>query len=101
MRAIGLFVAVVVAGTLAAAVQPIGRPVRILSLGFKGEPLDKIRDLIDREAAKGVDLVVLPETWRGQREGTMETLDGPTINAMSALARKHHTYVVSPIDRKD
>jgi len=29
----------------------------------------------------------------------METLDGPTIQTLSALARKHHTYIVSPIDR--
>jgi predicted amidohydrolase len=79
----------------------IGRPVRILSLSFHEKPLGAIRDLIDREAAKGVDLVVLPETWRGQNDNTMETLDGETLNALSALARKHHTYIVSPIDRLD
>jgi predicted amidohydrolase len=84
-----------------AGLQPIGRPVRILSLSFHDKPLDVIRDLIDTEAAKGVDLVVLPETWRGQKDNTMETLDGPTITAMSALALKYHTYIVSPIDRKD
>ncbi len=79
----------------------IGRPVRVLSLSFHDKPLGLIRDLIDTEAAKGVDLVILPETWRGQNDQSMETLDGPTISAMSALARKHHTYIVSPIDRID
>ncbi|MGH9626809.1 MAG: carbon-nitrogen hydrolase family protein [Bryobacteraceae bacterium] len=79
----------------------LGRPVRVLSLSFNGESLDTIRQLIDVEAAKGVDLVVLPETWRGQKDDTMETLDGPTVNAMAALARKHRTYIVCPIDRKE
>lgn len=78
-----------------------GRPVRILSLSFKDKPLETIRDVIDSEAARGVDLVILPETWRGQNAHSMETLEGPTITAMAALARKHHTYVVSPIDRRD
>ena len=84
-----------------AASGPIGRPVRVLSLSFVGKPLAIICDLIDAEAAKGVDLVVLPETWRGQKDDTMEALDGPTIAAMSELARKHRTYIVSPIDRID
>lgn len=78
-----------------------GRPVRILSLSFSSVPLEAVRDLIDTQAAKGVDLVILPETWRGQKDDTMETLDGPTIRAMSELARKHRTYIVSPIDRLD
>jgi len=81
------------------ATEPVGRPVRILSLSFLNQPLEKISAIIDAEAAKGVDLVILPETWRGQRDDTMEPLDGPTTRAMSALARKHHTYIVSPIDR--
>ncbi len=25
----------------------------------------------------------------------METLDGPTVQAMSALAQEHHTYILS------
>ena len=84
----------------AASVQSIGRPARILSLSFQNKPLAVIRDLIDTEAAKGVDLVVLPETWRGQNDSSVETLDGPAISALSALAKKHHTYIVSPIDRQ-
>ena len=90
-----------VAGGMLMAAETIGRPVRVLSLSFSNQPLERIRDLIDAEAAKGVDLVVLPETWRGQKDDSMETLDGATTQAMSALARKHHTYIVSPIDRLD
>lgn len=81
--------------------ETVGRPVRIVSLSFSNEPLAVVRDLVDAEAAKGVDLVILPETWRGQKDGTMEALDGETTQAMAALARKHHTYIVSPIDRLD
>lgn len=91
------------AWTILAAAEPvpIGRPVRILTLSFQRQSLDAIRNLVDTEAAKGADLVVLPETVRGQKDDTMETLDGPTVQAMSALARKHRTYIVTPIDRVD
>jgi predicted amidohydrolase len=77
--------------------QKIGRPVRLVSLSFSGEPREKIAALVDEEAAKGVDLVALPEIWPGD---TPETLDGPTVTAMAALAKKHHVYMVSPMYRK-
>ena len=89
------------AALIAAGLEPIGRPVRVLSLSFRDKPLEAVGAIVDREAAKGVDIVVLPETWRGQKDDTMESLDGPTTRAMSALARKHRTYIVSPIDRID
>jgi len=83
----------------------IGRPVRIASISFaSGKSLQEIGDIVDREGAKGVDLVALPETWSGnadQKDREAETLDGPTISATAVLARKHHMYVVSPIDRQD
>jgi len=80
-------------------VTEVGRPVRVVSLSFRnGRTLEEISHLVDREATQGVDLVVLPETWLGQRDRP-EGLDGPTITAMSALARKHGTYIVCPIDR--
>ncbi len=79
-----------------------GKSVRVVSLSFPvGHSLDEIVAIIDAEAAQGVDLVALPETWRGQTVGTEEALDGPTITAMSALAAKHRTYIVCPIDRID
>lgn len=77
----------------------VGRPVRIISLSFHDKSLDVIRDVIDREAARGADLVVLPEVWRGQKDGAQETLDGPTITTLAPLARKHRTYIVCPMDR--
>jgi predicted amidohydrolase len=76
-----------------------GRPVRIVSLCFQNESLDKIAEMIDEEGAKGTDIIVLPETWRGQLQP--ETLDGETITVLSGLAKKHNTYILSPIDRTD
>ena len=99
MFAIALAATVACSAATTMGSDRIGRPVRVLSLSFSNQPLEVICNLIDKEAAQGVDLVVLPETWRGQNDNSMETLDGPTIHAMSALARKHHTYIVSPIDR--
>jgi len=75
----------------------VGRPVRIVSLSFKAASLDRIAGIVDAEGQKGVDLVSLPEAWRGS--GVVETLAGPTITTMSQLARKHHSYVVCPIYR--
>ena len=80
--------------------QKIGRPVRVVSLSFNGKSLAEIAGVVDHEGAKGVDLIILPETWRGQEESP-ETLDGPTVTAMAALAKKHSTYLVCPIDRRD
>ncbi len=80
--------------------QKIGRPVRIVSLSFNGKKLEEIAKVVDREGAKGADLIILPETWRGQKDSP-ETLEGPTVTAMAALAKKHSTYLVCPIDRRD
>ncbi len=83
------------------AAQKIGRPVRVVSLSFRDKPLPEIVARVDREGARGADLIVLPETWRGQRGDTAEPLDGPTVTAMAALAIRHSMYIVCPIDRKD
>jgi predicted amidohydrolase len=101
----------VAAATAVAAVSPcdvaaqadprtetgIGKPVRIVSLSFKTASLERIAGIVDAEGQKGADLVSLPEAWRGS--DVVETLSGPTITTMSQLARKHHSYVVSPIYR--
>jgi predicted amidohydrolase len=83
--------------------ERVGRPVRVVSIGFKAgkRPLEWIASQVDREGALGADIIALPETFRGQNATSAESLDGPTINAMSRLAKKHRTYIVCPIDRKD
>ena len=81
----------------------IGRPARVsVSVGFRpGPALEEIVSVVEREAARGTDLIALPETFRGQNDLSFETLDGPTISALAPLAVKHRTYIVAPIDRKD
>lgn len=82
------------------------RLVRAVSISFDWHvpPLAQLADRVDREAAQGTDIIILPEHCQGfdeRGEKTLETLDGPTITAIGKLARKHRTYVVCPIDRKD
>jgi predicted amidohydrolase len=81
--------------------EKVGRPVRIVSLSCRAQQLRDVIEVIDREGAKGSDLIVLPETWRGQNDHTRETLQGPTLQELGKLADKHDTYIVSPIDRID
>lgn len=76
-----------------------GRPVRVVSLCFANENLARIEKIVDEEGEKGADIIVLPETWRGQSKP--ETLEGETITELSRLAKKHNTYILSPIDRTD
>ena len=79
---------------------PVGRPVRVTSISFANGPqLAEITSVVRTEAARGTDLVVLPETWLGLGEGTAESVDGPAVTAMSALAREFGTWIVCPIDR--
>jgi hypothetical protein len=68
----------------------LGRPVRVASIGFKGGavPLEKMASLVDEEGARGADVIVLPELCRGMNDASEEPLHGPTITAMSGLAKK-------------
>jgi predicted amidohydrolase len=83
----------------------IGRPVRVVSIGIKNrtKSLEDVAQVVDNEGARGADVIALPEAWQGQSYdgSTEEELHGPTIAAISALAAKHRTYIVCPIDRKD
>lgn len=77
----------------------IGRPVRITSISFSCRPLEAIAGIVEAEAARGTDLIALPETWAGQARNEPEPLDGPIITAMADIARRHNTWIVCPIDR--
>src|SRR5689334_3870565 len=75
---------------------PVGKPVRVVSLSFKaGARVETIAAIVDAEGARGADLIVLPEAWRGN--DVVEPLSGATITTISALAKKHHCYIVCPI----
>jgi len=81
----------------------VGRPVRVVSIGFKAgqHPLEWIAHQVDQEAAKGTDLIALPETFRGLEKDNAEPLGGPAVTALSRLARQYRTYIVCPIHRSD
>lgn len=82
--------------------QEVGRPVRIVSIGFTdSEPLTEIAERVDEEGSLSPDIIVLPELCRGQDKESEEPLHGPTVTAMASLAKKHKTYIVVPIDRRD
>lgn len=82
--------------------QKVGRPVRIVSIGFKDtQPLEAIVKRVDEEGALSPDVIILPELCRGQNQKSEEPLHGPTVTAMAALAKKHKTYIAVPIDRRD
>jgi predicted amidohydrolase len=76
-----------------------GRPVRVVSLSFYGNDISEVLKIVDSEGAKGTDIIVLPETWRGDQ--LLESIDGESITELSKLAKKHNTYIISPIERKD
>ena len=79
----------------------IGRPVRVVSIGFDpaGKSLDDVTTLVDAEGAKGCDLIILPEA--SLENDRAEPMDGPMVTAMSDLARRHHTNLICPILRAD
>lgn len=86
------------------AAPSLGRPARIVSIGFeggKGIALERIAKHVDEEAARGADLIALPELCRGLDSSSEEPLNGPTVTAIAALAAKHRTYIAVPIDRRD
>ncbi|MGD0500371.1 MAG: carbon-nitrogen hydrolase family protein [Bryobacteraceae bacterium] len=77
------------------APDSVGRPVRAVSISFsRGLSVEQIAGLVDKEGARGTDIIALPE-------GTGRDLDGALMTAVGSLAAKHRTYVVCPIGRAD
>jgi predicted amidohydrolase len=74
--------------------QQIGRPVRIVSFSFRDKTLEEVCKFMDKEVAKGCDLVALPEIWTGEKA---ESLESPAITAMASMAKRHQTYIVCPV----
>ncbi len=76
-----------------------GRQVKVAAIviGYGGDHDKKLRlaiEHLETAGQQGVDIACLPEEFSGT---TAETIPGPTVKAVAALARKHHMYVVCPI----
>jgi hypothetical protein len=83
----------------AAAPNAPGRPVKVaaIAIGFGGEWKEKVAlaaEHLEAAGARGVDIACLPEEFAGMNA---EPQDGPTTQAIGALAKKHAMYVVCPI----
>ncbi|HUW60994.1 MAG TPA: carbon-nitrogen hydrolase family protein [Candidatus Bathyarchaeia archaeon] len=77
----------------------LGRPVRVVSIGLRsGISLDTVCALVAQEGAKGADLIVLPETLRGDPK-PLEAEEGQVLSRMAPLAREYGMYIVCPIYR--
>ena len=76
----------------------IGRPVRVVSLAYKGHerPLENVVQLVDSEGARGADIIVLAETYRGLNATSEETLDGPAVTAIYRLPHRPERRDPSP-----
>lgn len=76
--------------------RKIGRLAEIVSISFSNRTLGEISAVIEREGAKGCDIIMLPEMWRGK---DAEPIDSESVKAISSLAKKYHTYILHPMYR--
>jgi predicted amidohydrolase len=75
----------------------MARPVKILALGFRGIPEQKIYDTITAEAAFNPDLVVLPEAFLGD-DYPRDKCDAVLKNAADC-AKRLKTWFICPLYR--
>jgi len=74
-----------------------GRRALITSIGFSPRPVGEFADIVEDEAKRGCDLILLPETCTGNEP--IETLAGESVGHMAKIAAKYRTYIVLPIYR--
>lgn len=79
-------------------IDKTGRKARITSIGFNVRPVDDFINIVDDEAKKGCDLILLPETCTGS--DIIEPLDGDSVKRISEVAERNKIYIVFPIYRK-
>jgi len=76
-----------------------GRQVKVaaICIGFGGPRAEKLKLALDHlhtAGKNGVDIACLPEEFAGTQA---EPVPGPTTEAVAALARQYHMYVVCPL----
>lgn len=72
--------------------------IRVVSLSFSDKDPKEVYRVVEQEAEKGCDMIVLPETWTGSER--LETIEEGTTVRLSEIARKYHTYILNAIYRK-
>ncbi|MGE5610771.1 MAG: carbon-nitrogen hydrolase family protein [Bacillota bacterium] len=87
------------AGERAASSALPGRQVRVsaICIGFGGDHEKKLKlalEHLETAGQQGVHIACLPEEFAGM---TAESIPGPTVDAVAAMARKYGMYVVCPI----
>lgn len=85
------------------------RKVRVTTASFHGQQASSVESnrafavtCIEAAAAERADLLCLPETFLEiglpeDQKPVAETVPGPTVDTLAALARKHGLWVVAPI----
>jgi beta-ureidopropionase len=76
-----------------------GRQVKVaaICIGFGGTHEEKLKLALEHlhtAGQNGVDIACLPEEFSGTKA---EPVPGPTTDAVAALARQYHMYVICPI----
>ncbi len=76
-----------------------GRQVKVaaICIGFGGDHDEKLKLALEHlhtAGRAGVDIACLPEEFAGTKA---EPVPGPTTDAVAALARQYHMYVICPI----
>jgi len=71
---------------------------RILSIVLKPRSFDEINKILEENASKDCDLILLPETCLGN-ESTL-SMDSEELKKVSAIAKKHGKYIIFPCYRK-
>jgi predicted amidohydrolase len=75
----------------------VKQKAEIVSIAFRPRRLEEILPLIEAEAAKGGDLLLLPETCLGN-DIIVET-EGTECRAVAAIAARYGVYIVFPVYR--
>lgn len=82
--------------------EKTGRKAKITSMSFSQRPLGEFIGIVDDEAKKGCDLILLPEACAciETPNDLMETLEGESISRISEIAARHGVYIVYPMGRE-
>lgn len=70
------------------------REISVVSLSFHEKSVEEIERVVEEEARKGCDLILLPETWTGSEA---ETLEKGTTADFQRIAAQYGVYIVNSV----